>query len=654
MGEQNVKVVKSKRQMKKFVEALLNDVEALSYMLENDWFEDDIVRIGAEQEMCIVDSNTYKPKPISMQAIEMMGEPEWLETELAQFNIETNLTPRIFEGSSLSDMERENSTNLNKLIEGLKKLDAIPMLTGVLPTLRKYYLSMDYLTPKVRYKALMDALNAQLMRQSYELRLSGIDELILKHDSPLLEACNTSFQVHLQVNPQNFVKMYNISQLLLAPILAISANSPLVFGRRLWHESRIALFQQSLDTRSSHDHMRERSPRVSFGNSWIDDSILEIYKEDIARFRVLLSAETKENSVEALQKGEVPSLKALQVHNSTVYRWNRGCYGVSDTGKPHLRIENRILPSGPTIIDEFSNAALWLGAMIAYKNELDDVRKLLSFSAVSDNFGKAARYGMETKMRWFNGKKYATSELLLNEIIPMAREGLKSRNIDQADIDRYLGTIEERTKVNQNGAIWILDSFSKLIKTVPRDEANAILTASMIKKQEAGIPVHKWKLSSIDDLERYQASLLKVEEFMETDLISAHKDDVVELIAEMMDWNLIRYLPVENKSGELIGLVTGRLLLRHYLKTHKTRSRKSFYVKDIMIDEPITIRPDDTIMDAMNVMRKNNIGCLPVTIDKELVGMITEKNFMMVSGRLIERLDLEYRQKFSADKGEVE
>lgn len=654
MGEQNVRLVKNKRQMKQFVRALLKDVEALSYMLDHNWFEDDIMRIGAEQELCLIDKNTYKPKPIAMEAIAAMGAPDWLETELAVFNVETNLSPQVFKGTCLSDMERENRENFEALIDGLASLNALPVLTGILPTLRKYYLSMDYITPKPRYNALMDALNSQLMNQAYELRISGIDELILKHDSPMLEACNTSFQVHLQVKPTEFVKMYNISQLLAAPILAIAANSPLVFGRRLWHESRIALFQQSLDTRATHEHMRQRSPRVNFGNGWIDNSILDIYKEDIARFRVLLSADIEEDSMAMIEQGKVPSLKALQVHNSTVYRWNRGCYGISDTGKPHLRIENRVLPSGPTISDEFGNAALWLGAMVGYAGEIDDVRDKIKFTAVHDNFGKAARYGLETKMRWFNGKKYNTIDLLLEEIIPLARKGLGSYDIASEDIENYLGLIEERTKSHQNGAIWILDSFSNLIQDVPRDEASTILTSSIVKNQQNNIPVHQWKPSSIEDLKQYQASLLRVEEFMETDIISAHKDDVVELVAEMMDWNLIRYLPVENKSGELIGLITGRLLLRHYLKLHKKRSKRTSYVKDIMIDKPITIRPTDTILDAMNLMRKNKIGCLPVTTDNELVGMITEKVFMLVAGRLIERLDIEYKEniKYSFDEEE--
>ena len=323
MGEQRVSLLNDENQMQNFVRQLLDDVQALDYMLEHEWFEDGIVRIGAEQEMCLVNQDNFKPAAIAMKALRKMKAFPWVETELAKFNLETNLTPREFKGKALSALEKENSDKLKKIGKTLKGMNADLILTGILPTLRKFHLDMEYLTPKKRYFALMEAINAQQQGQAYELRLLGIDELLVRHDSPLLEACNTSFQVHLQIAPRDFVKMYNISQALAGPCIAISANSPIVFGRRLWHESRIALFQQALDTRTTHDHLREKSPRVNFGSDWLQESVLEIYKEDIARFRVLLAGDIKEDSVKQIGKGKVPKLRALQVHNSTVYRWNR-------------------------------------------------------------------------------------------------------------------------------------------------------------------------------------------------------------------------------------------------------------------------------------------------------------------------------------------
>ena len=166
--------------------------------------------------------------------------------------------------------------------------------------------------------------------------------------------------------------MYNIAQTISAPVMAIAANSPLVFGKRLWHESRIAMFQQALDTRVSHDYIRDYSPRVNFGDKWLNECITDIYKDDITKFRVLIADDMEENALQAVRNGKVPKLKSLQVHNSTVYRWNRPCYGISDNGKPHLRIENRILPSGPTVKDELANACFWLGLMTGYGNHTRD------------------------------------------------------------------------------------------------------------------------------------------------------------------------------------------------------------------------------------------------------------------------------------------
>ncbi|MCB0585624.1 MAG: CBS domain-containing protein, partial [Phaeodactylibacter sp.] len=454
MGEQKVSLVKDETAMQQFVKKLLRDVQALEYMLENDWFEHDIARIGAEQEMCLVNAKTFKPAPIAMEALNEMKEYSWVETELAKFNLETNLTPRLFEGSCLRELEEENNKKLDKIREKLGALNAKLILTGILPTLRKYDLEMDNLTPKKRYYALMEAINSQLIGTAYELRLSGIDELLVKHDSPLLEACNTSFQVHLQVSPADFVCMYNIAQALAAPVMAIAANSPIVFGKRLWHESRIALFQQALDIRTTHDHMRERSPRVSFGTGWLDKSIMEIYKEDIARFRVLLSADVDEDSIRMVEEGLVPKLRALQVHNSTVYRWNRPCYGISESGKPHLRIENRVLPSGPTVADEVANAAFWLGAMVGMRKHCKDIRKQLSWEDVRDNFSKAAKFGIDSTFNWFKDKKVASCDLILQELLPIAREGLENQKVSPKDIDYYLGIIEERAQKHMNGARW--------------------------------------------------------------------------------------------------------------------------------------------------------------------------------------------------------
>ncbi len=639
MGEQKVSLVAGDNQLQNFTKHLLRDVYAFEYMLENDWFESGIARIGAEQEMFLVDNKTYKPAMINMEVLKKMKNLDWVTTELARFNLETNLTPREFKGDCLRQMEMENIEYLNKIREKLKPFDASLVLTGILPTLTKMDLEMENLTPNPRYVALMEAINRQLIGSFYELRLMGIDEILVKHKSPLLEACNTSFQVHLQVSPADFVKYYNIAQALAAPVLAISANSPIVFGKRLWHETRIALFQQALDIRTTHDHMRERSPRVSFGTGWLEKSIMEIYREDIARFRVLLGADIEEDSIELIRQGKVPKLKALQVHNSTVYRWNRPCYGISPNGQPHLRIENRVLPSGPTVLDATANAAFWLGAMIGMANEYEDIRDHISWEDVRDNFAKGARIGIDSNFTWFKDKKISVCDLVQKELLPLARKGLESRNVDPKDIDRYLDIIAARADLHMNGARWQLRAFTKLKKQVGRDEALTVMTAAIIKNQLKEMPVHTWDLPEPGDLDEYRPSKLKVEEFMVTDLFTVQKDDLIDLVAELMDWRRIRYMPVEDSKGQLCGLITSRLLLRHFTRFNRVNGKEAVSVKDIMITQPMVISPDATILEAMTMMREQKIGCLPVVKNDELVGIITEMDFLRISARLIERLE---------------
>ncbi len=657
MGEAKVKVVRDKNQMQHFVKQLLRDVEAFEYMLKNDWFEKDITRIGAEQEMCLVDKDTFKPAPINMEVLELMKDWDWVGTELAKFNLETNMTPLEFKGDCLSEMEKENNDGLQKIRGVLKNFNAEVVLTGILPTLRKFDLSLDNLTPKPRYFALIESIKEHSLRgdSHFELRLDGIDELHIRHDSPLLEACNTSFQIHLQVSAEDFVPYYNIAQTLAAPMISIAANSPMVFGRRLWHETRIALFQQALDTRTSHDHLRERRPRVNFGSDWLHESVLEIHKEDIARFRVLLGDIVEEDSLAQVMKGITPKLRALQIHNSTVYRWNRPCYGISPNGKPHLRIENRVLPAGPSVLDATANAAFWLGLMIGMKNRIDSgyytkegdkspatqIQNLIGFEDIRDNFDKAAKFGFDTTYTWFNDKKIAPRELILEELLPIAREGLKARKVDEADIEKYLGVIEARAKLHMTGARWQLRSFTKLIKEVNVDEALAVMTSAIIKNQWENKPVHTWEQVGIKDFEalkRYQPSQLRVEEFMQTDLFTAQKDDIIELVSELMDWRKIRYMPVEDAKGKLVGLISSRLLLRHF--THDKESKRQTTVSEVMLENPMTVKPEATLQEALDTMRENKIGCLPVTnTENELIGVITEMDFLRITSRLMERLE---------------
>ena len=641
MGEKKFKKAKGELGKQQFVSNLLQDMQALEYMLHNQFFETGITRIGAEQEMCIIQKKSFKAAPIALEIMDLLQDKPWLDTELAKFNLEINLDPRVFTGSALKDMEEETNEKLQIIKTELAHFQSDILLTGILPTLHKNDLESHNLTPRERYKLLVESLSAQLLGQAFELRIQGIDELLLRSHTPLLEAANTSFQVHLQVDPENFVPYYNIAQALTAPVLGISANSPIVFGRRLWHESRIALFQQALDVRTTNEHMRERSPRVNFGSDWVHNSILDIYREDIARFRSLIYPETNENSMETVLAGNIPRLSALQVHNSTVYRWNRPCYGISDTGKPHLRIENRVLPAGPTVVDEIANAALWLGAVVGCAKEWGDIRKKMSWEDVRDNFEKAARFGMDSKFTWFKDKKITVTDLVQHELIPLAKEGLASQGIDSGDIDFYMDIISQRAKLNLNGARWQLRAFTKLKKETSMDEAVTVMTSAIYENQALGKPVHTWELPELKDLLDYRPGNLRVEEFMQTDLFTVSKDDLIELVAKLMDWKKIRYMPVEDQKGNICGLITSRLLLRFYSQKGISikEGNKQHTVEDIMISSPIVIEPGKSIIEALHIMREKKIGCLPVVTDGELIGIITEMDFLRISARLIERLE---------------
>ncbi len=641
MGDHKVSKVEDSAQMQAFMKMILTDVQAIEYMIGHGWFEDDIVRIGAEQEMVLIGKDNMLPATVAVEALKKMEGYPWVESELAQFNLETNLEPREFTGTCLSDMERENLEKIKIIRRELDDFGVAPLLVGILPTLRKSDVEEHNLMPLVRYKSLMDGIRAQMSKERVELSLEGIDELKISHNSPLLEACNTSFQIHLQVHPGNFVEMYNIAQTLAGPVMASAANSPMVFGRRLWHENRIALFQQALDGRASHNHLREQSPRVQFGKDWIHHSILDIYKDDIARFRILLSAEVKENAMDKIARGEVPKLKALQVHNGTIYRWNRPCYGISPNGKPHLRIENRVLPAGPTVRDEIANTALWLGAMIGMHRRYGDIRQHIGFADVMDNFKKAAKFGIDSRFNWIGDRKLSAGKLITEELLEIAAEGLAHQGVVQADIDTYLGVIEERNKSNSSGARWLLRNYTNFLNQTTQDEALVALTANYLKFQEKELPIHQWPEPPFEHFSGYNPAQKTVSEFMSTDLFTVREDDIIELVAEMMNWRQIRYLPVENDKRELIGLVSSRTLIEYFTRRESHTIDKTITVKDVMISNVITAHENLNIIDAMDLMKKNKIGCLPIIKNKKLSGIITAMDLLEISGKCMRRMHKE-------------
>ncbi|WP_138431838.1 CBS domain-containing protein [Fodinibius saliphilus] len=639
MGESRVKLADSQEEVQRFMKYVLKDLRALDRMLEEgSWFETDPIRIGAEQELCLVDQQA-KAWPRSMEIMEKLSADDAgdFTTEFAKFNLEINLKPLKFKGGCLSRMEENLQKKVDQAREVTEALGGEILLTGILPTIRKMDVDLKNMTPLQRYRALSEAIMS-LRSEDFDLRIQGMDELLMKFDSPLLEACNTAFQVHLQVAPEEFVTKYNIAQLITAPVLASTVGSPILFGKRLWNETRIALFQQSVDTRTVGDHLRESSPRVTFGNEWVEESILEIFQEDTARYRVMLSSEVTEDVGQMLDEGTPPALKALQVHNGTVYRWNRPCYGVID-GKAHLRIENRVFPSGPTVTDEIANSAFWLGLMNKMEDYYPDVSGKMDFDDARMNFVAASKLGLDTKFRWFDDKRINAVDLITEELLPIAREGLEKADIDDDDITGYLETIEKRVESGQTPSYWMLNNYALLMKeNQSKEQSLAAMTTAMIKNQKKGEPVHKWGRARMEDLEHWQPSNLIVEEFMTTDLFTVQKDDILEFTANLMDWRRIRYVPVEDDKKQLVGLVTMRMIFNAYSKSVNHDEEVVESVEDIMIANPITIHPEASIMEAMDIMETQKIGCLPVVKNNRLVGIITEQNYMAITGRLLKVL----------------
>ena len=636
MGEQKIDRASEARQLRRFMQQLLREVQALERMLADGWFETGVRRIGAEQETCLVDRD-LRPAPHNLEVLAKLDDPHFT-IELGRHNVEFNLDPLTLDAHCLSDLEGQMNLLLGQLRDAAKELGLEVVLAGILPTMEVEHLALDFMTPVPRFYALNDAI-ARLRGGDVRLYIKGQDEIAIRHDNVMLEACTTSFQVHLQVEPAEFAQMYNIAQAIAAPVLACGANSPLLFGRRLWRETRIALFQQSVDTRLSTNYLRDQLPRVSFGSKWVEESVLEIFQENLARFRLLIATDTGEDPLDCLAAGRAPDLKALRLHNGTVYRWNRPCYGISPNGKPHLRIENRVLPAGPSILDEVASAALWLGLMRGVALEYGDITRRMRFGTAQENFVSAARFGVGAQLAWPLGKRKAQTELpvgelLLEHLAPLARRGLADWGVDAGDIDRYLAVVEERVKKKRTGSLWQLESLERLAETGTLAERLAAVTGATIARQKEGKPVARWELAMIEEGGGWARHYGRVGNYMTTDLFTVNEDELVDLVAAMMYWKHIRHVPVEDDQHRLVGLVTHRTLLR--LLASGTARDQPVPVRDIMERELVTIAPEASTLDAIRLMREHKVACLPVVKGEHLVGIITERDFMNVARMLLE------------------
>ena len=615
-----------------FSKALLKDLQALEKMLENGLIESGVRRFGCEQEMFLVD-RAWRPAPVAMEVLERL-DGEAFTTELARFNLEMNVEPMMLGGACLSALQKSIEELLDMAREAASEEGADVVLAGILPTLGKSDLTLDNISPMPRYYALNESLT-RMRGRAYRLQIQGRDELQIEHDSVMLEACNCGCQVHLQVDSTEFAPMYNAAQAMTGPVLAAAVNSPVLFGKRLWAETRIAVFRQSIDTRSTSVHLREFSTRVRFGDRWVKESVAELFQEDIAQFRVLLAQETVEDPFEQLAAGDIPRLQALQLHNGTVYRWNRPCYGISE-GKPHLRIECRVLPSGPTVLDEVANAAFWIGLVLGAKHEYGDITERLSFDDAKYNFLTASRQGLDAGFRWVDGQSVTAPELILETLLPLARAGLEAY-VDRSEIDKYLGVIHDRVQSRGTGSDWMMRSLSEMEDRGSRSERMTALTAAIANRQSERKPCHEWELAMLEEAGGWTRKYVKVEDYMTTQLFTVQEDELLEMVAFLMERNQIRHVPVEDEQNRLVGLVSYRSILRMASDMGNEGDKGTTPVKTIMERDPVCVTPETSTLEAIDMMRKNAVSCLPVLKGEKLVGLVTEADFMTIAYELLEK-----------------
>lgn len=615
MGTLNVTRLIKKKETANYVNQLIQDIEALEKMIAADLIEKAPIRIGAEQEFCLVNEN-FLPAQNALTILEEINDSHFT-TEIAKFNLEINLDPLELSGDCFSQLQKNTERLLKKAQEIAEKQQSKVLLTGILPTLSLDDIHLKSMTPMQRYYVLNEAITAS-RKQHFNIHIKGVDELNILHDSILLEACNTSFQIHLQIHPDEFVAQYNWAQAIAGPILSACCNSPLLFGKELWSETRIALFTQSVDTRTNTFTLNESPSRVSFGNKWETDSITAIFKDNVSRFKSLVTSEFKGSSLETLESGEIPKLKALNLHNGTVYKWNRVCYGVGG-GKPHLRIENRYISSGPTVVDEIANSAFWIGVMVGKPKNFENIHEQMNFKDVKSNFFSAARYGLATQFNWM-GKLIPAQQLICNELIPMAKKGLAKMGVNQSDINHYMNIISNRVQT-KNGSQWTTKSYRNLLEIKKPVEAAQVLTAQMYLKQESGMPVAHWE--AVEPQAHSSFHIKKqVKHLMSTDIYSVDEKDSLELVLHIMKWKNIHHMPVVSHDRTLIGLLTWEDVENHLEDNGNTLKS----VKSLLKERIVTITSTQSENTARQLMKKHKINCLPVVKGAKLIGLITSND----------------------------
>ena len=474
MGQEIGRVRFEPEDFQRFSSRLAEETELLAAWLRDSRFDQTGYVGGFELEAWLLDHNFF-PLPDNEAYLRRLANP-LVVPELSRFNVELNGTPQPLAGRALSQLQEELVGTWRHCLQVAHELEAQLIMIGILPTIREQDLTLANISPLNRYYALNEQVLKLRGGRPLQLDIRGRDHLRLTHQDVMLEAATTSFQVHLQAPADEAARYFNAAQILSAPMVALAANSPFLFEQQLWEETRIPLFEQAVDV-GTDAHPERR--RVTFGSGYLQDSPIECYRENLQRYPVLLPI-----------RFEAPpeELRHLRLHNGTIWRWNRMLIGFDAAARPHLRIEHRVLPAGPTIVDMIANAAVYLGSSRVLAALRVPPESDLPFLQARENFYRAARDGLNAHVVWLDGREVGVRTLLLDEILPMARQGLRLLGLDAEDISRYLDIAETRMRCETNGAAWQRAH----IDTHGRDFFR--LTADYLEHQRSAMPVHQWSV----------------------------------------------------------------------------------------------------------------------------------------------------------------
>ena len=465
------------RDYARFKRQLAVETALLHDLVERDALSRHAPVAGLELEAWLIDAGG-RPAPRNDEFISRMGSPD-IVTELGRFNIELNVQQQPVSGDGLGRLSADLEATWGRCRGVAAEMGLQVVAIGILPTLTDADLTLANLSNRTRYRAL----NEQVLRQRHgranllDITGSQGETMHSAHHDVMLEAAATSFQVHLQVPASETVRSYNAALIASAPAVALSGNSPLLFGRQLWQETRIPLFEQALNIGAREDGAHDALARVSFGSGYAGYSLVECFRENLERFEPLLPVELADPA---------DRLPHLRLHNGTIWRWNRPLVGFDADGPIHLRVEHRPMAAGPSMTDMMANLAFSIGLIAALAAEPAPPERALAFDDARRNFYDAARLGLEASLRWTDGRMLRADHLL-GELVPRARDGLAVLGVDAALADQWMAVVEARLAARMTGARWQTARLDALGGDL------AALTLDYTRRQAEGAPVHLWR-----------------------------------------------------------------------------------------------------------------------------------------------------------------